>query len=215
VSQGEAVLFAPALAVAELVVDVLRPVCDRVEIAGSLRRRKAEVHDIEIVAVPRWENEPDLGLLETTWTPVNLLERGLDALLEARVHLEPRLVENHRADGSVDASYKLGPAFKALAAAGIPLDLFITDAERWGCIFALRTGPGAWNIRLVDECKSIGRRVHEGRAEAWRGSSSSWQPLPTPEEADFFTALGQPWVEPPDRQPERIRITRAIAYGAG
>jgi len=208
VSQGEAIPFAQAHAVAELVVDVLRPLCERVEIAGSLRRQRPEVHDIEIVAIARWENEPDYGLLETTWTPVNLLEQRLLATLG---HLEPRLVENHRADGSIERTTKLGPAFKALVAGGIPLDLFITDAERWGCIFALRTGPGAWNIRLVDECKAIGRRVREGRVEAWRGSSSSWEPLLTPEEADFFRALGQPWVEPRDRHPDRIAISRALA----
>ena len=87
------------------------------------------------------------------------------------------------------------------------VDLFITDAEHWGCIYALRTGPGDWNTKLVTDCKRIFRRVEGGRV------LHMGKPIPTPEEEDFFRALGQPWVEPWDRAPERIRIDAAIANG--
>lgn len=39
----------------------LAPYCEKVMIAGSIRRRKATVHDIDIVAIP---NEPGLPTLE-------------------------------------------------------------------------------------------------------------------------------------------------------
>lgn len=40
------------LSIALPVVELLRPRCKRIEIAGSLRRRREEIGDIEIVAEP-------------------------------------------------------------------------------------------------------------------------------------------------------------------
>lgn len=34
---------------------LLQPCCDRIEIAGSLRRLRSEVHDIEIVTKPKMD----------------------------------------------------------------------------------------------------------------------------------------------------------------
>lgn len=206
-SQGEPVAFRGAWAVAVGLVEVLEPACERIEIAGSIRRHKAEVHDIELVAMARVEERQD-GLFGTT--AVDLLEERIAALLASGT-LAPRLVENHRADGSIDLQQKLGPAFKALVTPrGIPVDLFIVrPPATWGCIYALRTGPGAWNTRLVIECKAIGRKVEGG--QVWRWAGSAWIAVPTPEEADFFAAIGQAWIEPAERSVERVRIERAIA----
>jgi DNA polymerase/3'-5' exonuclease PolX len=41
-----------AKAIAERVVEVLRPFCDRIQIAGSIRREKLEVKNIEVVWIP-------------------------------------------------------------------------------------------------------------------------------------------------------------------
>lgn len=213
-SQGNRIPHADAMAIAERLVATLEPACERIAIAGSLRRAKPMVGDIEIVCVPRWENVPIPGLLETTWHSVDRLEELIREMLERRA-IEARQVENHRADGTVDYQTKLGPAFKALVAAGMPVDLFIVrPPASWGVIFGLRTGPGDWNTRLVTDCKAIGRRVAGGQVEAWDGATSSWVAVPTPEEEDFFRAIGQSWVEPRDRHPDRVRIQRAVAEGA-
>lgn len=44
--------LAKAQRIAESIVDLLKPSCDRIEIAGSIRRRKPTVHDIDIVCIP-------------------------------------------------------------------------------------------------------------------------------------------------------------------
>ena len=41
-----------ARAIAEKLVETMAPYCERIEIAGSIRREKAEVGDIELVAIP-------------------------------------------------------------------------------------------------------------------------------------------------------------------
>ena len=48
--------------IAGQVVDLLRPHCHRIEIAGSIRRRKPEPSDIEIVVLPK---PYDVGLFES------------------------------------------------------------------------------------------------------------------------------------------------------
>ena len=84
---------------------------------------------------------------------------------------------------------------------GLPIDLFIVrPPAEWGVLFALRTGPGDWNIRLVTECQRYGRRVQGGRLVV------GGQAVACPEEEDFFRHLGQPWVDPWDRHPARVRL---------
>jgi DNA polymerase/3'-5' exonuclease PolX len=202
VSAGVDVALDDARDVAEDLVAVLSPACERIEIAGSVRRRKPIVHDIELVAIPRVVERPLTGLLFEETHPVNLLQEAIDQLLaDDNAPLLARQVENHRQDGTIEVQEKLGQAFKALTWHGIPVDLFITDAERWGCIFALRTGPGDWNIRLVQDCRRVNRSVAGGRV------LHLGIPVPTHEEADFFRELGQPWLDPWERQVERVAIS--------
>ncbi len=46
-----------ALEIAERTKKLLAPYCERIEIAGSIRRKKPEVKDIELVAIPKLENQ--------------------------------------------------------------------------------------------------------------------------------------------------------------
>lgn len=209
-SQGEARPIADVLPIAERLVAALAPACDRIEIAGSLRRQKPQVRDIEIVAIAKVDDQPSDDIWGTP-EPVDRLEGSIASALRAGF-IAPRDVEQHRADGSIEFQTKLGPAFKALVFQGIPVDLFIVrPPATWGVIFGLRTGPGDWNTRLVMDCKAIGRRVEGGQVVAWHGGSGSWRAVPTPEEADFFRAVGQPWVEPRDRTVDRVAIARQVA----
>lgn len=196
--------------IAERLVAALASSCDRIEIAGSLRREKPYVRDIELVAAPLLEERASDDIWGTPET-VDRLEGAIASALRAG-YIAPREVETHRSDGRIETLTKMGSAFKALVFRGMPVDLFIVRAPAtWGCIFALRTGPGDWNTRLVTDCKAIGRRVEGGQVQRWTGSS--WAVVATPEEADFFAALGQSWVAPSDRHVQRIRIDRRIADG--
>lgn len=54
-----------ALQIAEKVKQELKPYCNRIEIAGSIRRLKSEVKDIEIVAISN--DRFQLGLIVNQW----------------------------------------------------------------------------------------------------------------------------------------------------
>jgi DNA polymerase/3'-5' exonuclease PolX len=198
VSGGTAIPWDAANNAALSLVGLLEAGCVRIAIAGSLRRRKAEVHDIEIVAIPRRGPGPIVDLWGTA-PEVDWLEDRIASLLDIGV-VSVRAVEVRRSDGSVESSRRMGPLYKALEYGGLPVDLFITDAERWGCIFALRTGPGDWNTRLVTDCKRWFRSVADGRV------LHLGRPIPTPEEADFFRALGVPWIDPWERSVGSLRF---------
>jgi DNA polymerase/3'-5' exonuclease PolX len=56
----------------ELATIHLRPACERIEVAGSVRRGKSEVSDVELVAIPRFGEQ--LNLFGEPASQVDLLE---------------------------------------------------------------------------------------------------------------------------------------------
>ena len=173
-----------AKTIAEKWIRYLAPVCDRIAIAGSIRRGKAEPKDIEIVCIPKFQAELDLfgGKGET----INLLEAELRKLFLERAYL---------------AATKRGPRYKQLALPeGIKLDLFIClPPSEWGVQFLIRTGPADFSHWCVTTRHAGGAlpsylRVKDGAV--WHRSEK----LETPEEADFFRLLRLDYVEPSERQ---------------
>jgi len=165
-----------AKALADKIVAVLAPACDRLEIAGSIRRRQQFVGDVEIVAIPKRE-----GLLEDT-VQLDRLLRGLVA--SGKLHL-----------------IKNGDKYKqfAILKAGINLDLFLCEPETWGVCLTIRTGPATFSKRMVTQQFMGGNlpndlRVHELRV--WRGDTA----LETPGEGDFFKIAEAVYVPPEERR---------------
>lgn len=62
--------LADAVPIADQIRDALLPFCERCEIAGSIRRRKLEVGDIEIVCIPRGRDLPAFAEAVRRWTAV-------------------------------------------------------------------------------------------------------------------------------------------------
>ena len=191
--------FREAFDAAEMLRAELRDHCERIEIAGSLRRRKPEVKDIELVAIPAFREEAE-GLWGET-VRVDLLEQRIAAMY-GDGHLSLRDVKVHRQDGTTEHQQRNGRSYKALEYEGIPVDLFIVHPGEadWGVIYAIRTGPGDWNQRIVTDCQRYLRRVEKGRVY------HSGQYIPCPEEEDFFRAIGQRWYEPHERTADNVQI---------
>lgn len=205
-SSGPKVAWAIANRAAEEVVELLRPACERIAIAGSIRRQRIEVGDIEIVAVPAFDERTE-GLWGDV-AHVDRLEQRITTLRDLD-KLALRDVEIHRQDGTVEIGQRNGQSFKALTYDRIPLDLFIVrPPAEWGVLFAIRTGPGDWNEKIVTDCQRFGRRVSGGQV------LHLGRPIPCPEEADFFEAVGQPWVEPALRSLGRVAVRQPTRFAA-
>lgn len=158
----------------------LEPACVRIEVAGSIRRRRPEVGDIEIVAIPKRSPSlfDDAG-------GYSYLEELLDILVGT-----DRLVR-----------LKSGDKYKQfhLPKADCCLDLFLCSADTWGVIFTIRTGPADFSRRLVTQrCKGgllpSDLCVRDGRI--WRGQAA----LETPEERRVFDVAEIKWLEPWERK---------------
>lgn len=177
--------LARAQQLANAVRDELAPGCVRIEIAGSIRRRKPDVGDLELVAIPKRSG----GLFDD--------QSALDPILAA---LEGTGRFRRIKGGD---KYKQFEVVKA----GVKLDLFLCEPETWGCCFLIRTGPASFNERLVlnqrrgglcpDDMAFNSLRVWSGarRVDAAVHLEKA-VPLETPEEKDVFAALGLAWVEP-------------------
>ena len=175
---------AEALAVAEELKAALSPACERIEIAGSLRRGKPDVGDIELLCIPR--------ALDRLW-----LTEGYDQLdvavrqMIAAGQLRKRLAENGRFAG-------YGPQNKLMVdvASGIGVDLFSTTLANWGMAMFVRTGPVEWNMRMMSHFREIGMRGH-----AYGGvEGSDGQQIDCPDEETVFRLLGWQYMPPEERK---------------
>ena len=174
--------------------------CERVEIAGSLRRQCAEVHDIEIVAKPKTDPFDQLQIRVADMLSHHWLEPGPKSKDGKKPPMGPRY-------------YRLQIPVQRPECDSIQLDLFaVLPPADFGVIYAIRTGSAEFSHWLVTEALRKGMQVEDGQLWKW---SPSGKPLllqervkiPCPEEVDFFRALGIEYVHPSDRQQPAIMST--------
>jgi len=170
--------LAEAQKIAQKVKEFLEPYCERIEIAGSVRREKPEVGDIEIVVIPRKASLQDMFgntictmsvLAECDFSPIGKIIRGGDKYKQIALH------------------------------EGMSLDLFIvTPPAHWGVIFLIRTGSAEFSHRMVTLKRHGGNlpsmyRVKEGAV--WKGNTV----IPVPEEEDYFKLCNMEVIPPNER----------------
>lgn len=173
-----------ALPLAEKIKDALSPACERIEIAGSIRRRKATVGDIEIVAIPQLI--PDMEAQLSLFGEPAMKVSALDMLIERLVYDKP-----HFKGGTKNGeNYKNFLVNFNSDGSEIGLDLFISAPDNWGYIFALRTGPGDFNKAWVTQQRKGGLLPDEFHFNGGWLIGPDGSRIPTPEEEDVFALVG-------------------------
>lgn len=180
-----------ARAVGESLIELLRPYClpGRLEIAGSLRRGRAEVGDVEICYVSQIGDVDKPGEL---FTASGLLaDCFINELLVAK--LAQRLSEDGKATwGNLN---KLA----VHRASGVPVDLFREpNSADWWRTLVIRTGPKDFNLKLIAGAKARGLALH-----AYGPSFTdlqTGQSLSALGEKEFLQLCGFDWIEPEDRK---------------
>lgn len=129
---------AAALDVARELCVALKPVTLRLVVAGSLRRMKAEVGDVEVLFVPKCEPRK-LDLFHVG--PVDLAAEMLEGLLRSGV-----LTKRVGKHGGTSWGEKNRLAVHV--ASGIPVDLFAATEANWWNYLVCRTGPAESNKRI-------------------------------------------------------------------
>lgn len=182
-----------AIAVARAFVDLLEGTYDQLIVAGSLRRRLARIGALDVVAVPTIVHVQS-DLLGDTTTEHDLLHARMQDLLDDGP-VSKRLDRN--------GTPRWGPTLKSLTFQDTRIDLFCPDADRFGWILLLRTGPAAFSRQLVIE---RGRKTRDGRPgllpatilprEGYLTWRTSGERISTPTEGAACDVLGIPYVEP-------------------
>lgn len=119
---------------ADRIVEILSPYCEKIEIAGSIRRQKQkDIKDVEIVCIPKQVAGPG-SLLE----PV-------------------RMYRHHGFAATVDKWEKVkgdaqnGKYCQRILPGDWPLDIFIADEVNFGWQLMLRTGSSDFNRYVMLE----------------------------------------------------------------
>ena len=158
--------YEQAKPIADAVLELLKPHCIRCEIAGSIRREKNEVGDIEIVAIPK---PYQTGLFQ-------------DGIAEVVNQWEK--VKGELEYGKTKYTQRILPE-------GIKLDLFFAEEDNWGLIFAIRTGSADYSHKVL-ATEWVKRGYHSVGGYLFQGHKK----YVTLEEQDLFSRLGIPYLEP-------------------
>ena len=111
--------LADAQTVGELLLDLLQPVSDRIIVAGSVRRRRETVGDVELLAIPKYEHSVR-DLFGETHVHKDLLEKRVGELMV-------RGVRDHRRDALGRVTFGQRNKLLVYKPTGIGVDLFTTE----------------------------------------------------------------------------------------
>lgn len=179
--------YLQALKIATEIKAALSPYCERIEIAGSIRRRKRDVGDIEIIYVPRFEMRKS-GFFDHE--PFNLAGEKINSLLTGGYFSRRPNVKGGTSWGEMNKLAIHMPS-------GIATDLFSTTLENWWVTLAIRTGGKTTNLKLTNGALSKGMHLNAyGSGFTMQNGKS----IPATSERSVFEIAGVPWQEPEERE---------------
>jgi DNA polymerase/3'-5' exonuclease PolX len=184
--------LAVARKLAEETRDYLRAFCTRIEIAGSVRRGKPEVGDIELVYVPRFSLEQDLAELLPRQMRINQVDLALESLI-AQGALSRRL--NKLGREAWGAEIKLG----RLLPSGIPIDFFSTMESCFFNYLVCRTGSKESNMRVAQAAQAKGWKWNPFASGFSRAAGLGVERHAVTSEREVFEFVGLPCLEPKER----------------
>jgi len=172
-SEGKKYPYDYAKAEALRIIELIGPHCDRIAIAGSIRRERAEVGDIEIVCIPK-------TVMGGLFSDEPMRDPGYCSEVNSMTKIK----------GEPTGKYT-----QRISSNGINVDIFMATHENWGVIMAIRTGSAAFSaMRIAARWSQLGYHSQGGilykNGEAFQVA----------EESELFKMLGIPWIEPNMRE---------------
>jgi len=169
------------------IIEWFEPVCERIILAGSIRRGKPLVGDIEILLIPQMAIG-DVGELFPQTR--NLFEEEFRRRSDSR-----QLALRRKKDGTTSNGAKV--KLCRHTESGIPVDFFITSRDNWFSSLVCRTGSKENNEEIAKRAKRMGFR--------WKmsgpgfASEETGQIVAAHSEEDIFHFVGLPALDPEKR----------------
>ena len=156
---------------ASKVVEILAPFCSRIEIAGSIRRRRPQPGDLDFVIEPKLGKRRYIRDRCLSWHPQVMTDGPVNLIIAVKgVQLDFFFADEPGAD-------------------------LFAEPGNFGSLLICRTGSVAFNIWLVAQAKKQGLTWNPYRGVVQKGKIIASQT----EEA-VFKALGLSWIKPEDRE---------------
>lgn len=187
--------YAVALQVAQDLKNCLLPFCDKIEIAGSLRRHRAHVGDIELLFVPKLALDPSSLFRGITGDgPVEMVDL---ADFHLNIMVRDGTLQKRK---NIKGSFIWGEQNKLAVHVGsqIPVDFFSTTPKNWFVSLVIRTGGKQTNIALAMAARKSGLKLNpygEGYTDLKTGRVLSCNC-----ESEVFSFVGLPYRRPEHRQ---------------
>jgi len=120
--------------IGEEILETIRELCTRMEVAGSVRRRRPVVHDIDIVLIPQLFAFPDRVIMKLgeRWPDLKVLRRG------------PKIVS-------------------LVLREGVSVDLYASETRYFGTHLLRWTGSTEHNIKLCSRARALGLKLAVSR----------------------------------------------------
>lgn len=164
-----------AYSLAHAIRDQLAPFCERIEVAGSVRRARENPNDIDLVAIPL----PNAfqAFHERVFQRTERVQSGAQILTCRLLNPEKTKVDIFIAHG--------GSA-----------DMFASEPSNWGSVLLCRTGSKEHNINIADRARQMGFRWETGRGIV----DGAGKVLASTTEEEIFAFLGMDYVPPALRE---------------
>ena len=163
-------ILSEAFHIAQGKLELLRPHCERIEIAGSIRRERREVKDLDIVCTPELKEG-------TTQRTIQFISRVFEF------------------GKIIKGTPRVGKQVQIRLPEGINLELWMCRPENWGYILAIRTGSAEYSHRVL-----AARWVMAGYVGGNGMLTKNGIPIEVREERDLFRLIGIPYTEPRERE---------------
>ncbi len=158
--------YIEAKAMADDIVGLLKPHCIRIEIAGSIRRKKSIIGDIEIVCIPKPYQ-------------TGLFEDGIASVVNKWTKVKGEL------------EYQKCKYTQRILQSGIKLDLFFAEPENFGGIFLIRTGDWQFSKKFMGTYLPQNGYKYEDDYLKYNGKI-----IPIYDEIELFKRANKEYIEP-------------------
>lgn len=177
-----------ATAYADKILKWLEPYCERIHVAGSIRRERPECNDVDLVVIPKVEQKTDL--LGEVNSSRNLLHEFLTDYVANQRGKAQWLAGQLKPDGR-NFLIQLPKC---------QLDIFCATIHTWGSLLLCRTGSKEHNIWLASRAQRF-----DAHWFIYEGLKVRGQAKVAHSEEVIYAALDLPWIPPRNRELHELR----------
>lgn len=170
------------------VCEAISPFVSRVEVVGSIRRRRSEVNDVDLIAIPHIFSSEASDDEAWRQIPSALFKNLRASIVKRGMELVTVLVPDKS-----KAKDERTP-FAGLHGM-VQVDIYRAREETWGVLELIRTGSKEHNVKLCAHAM-----INHMMLSASRGVVKDGKVIASLSEEGIFAALGLTYVKPEDRE---------------